>query len=258
MSLAEAFVVPASTRFRKHAHDSPHVCVVLDGGFVEREKKSWRDVAPGTVRISGAASHDIDFSPVGATCLVLEHDISGIAPADVRFIESDPRLFSLALRLRGSGGDDDPAARIAQDDLSTELLAQIDRHLRGRTAPPPLWLDRIREMIHDSGGLASVADLAREAGVHRVHVARTFRDHYGMPVTSYARKVRVKAALTLLASSTHSLSRVALETGYADQAHFTREVRAAVGATPGKLRARLTSTAPPRTAAHQHPAPGSR
>lgn len=257
MSLAEAFVVPASTRFRKHAHDSPHVCVVLDGGFMEREKKSWRDVARGTVRVSGAARHDIDFSPAGATCLVLEYDLKGFSPSNVRFIESDTRLFSLALRLRGAGGDD-PAARIAQDDLSTELLAQIDRHLRGRTAPPPLWLDRIRELIHDSGGLASVADLAREAGVHRVHVARTFRDHYGMPVTSYARKVRVKAALALLASSTHSLSRVALETGYADQAHFTREVRAAVGATPGKLRARLTSTEPPRTVAHRHPAPGNR
>ena len=94
MSLAEAFVVPASTRFRKHAHDSPHVCVVLDGGFMEREKKSWRDVARGTVRVSGAARHDIDFSPAGATCLLLEYDLKGFSSlhADAAFEKDKPAL----------------------------------------------------------------------------------------------------------------------------------------------------------------------
>lgn len=257
MSVAEAFAVPASTRFRKHAHDLPHVCVVLDGGFVEKDGKTWRDVARGTVRVSGAASHDIDFSAAGATCLVLEHDIGGISLTGSRFIESDQRLFGLALELRDAEGDD-AASAVERENLSTEFFAQIDRHLRGRCGPPPLWLDRIREMIHDSGGAASVADLAREAGVHRVHVARTFRDHFGMPVTSYARKVRVKTALSLLASTPYSLSRVALEAGYADQAHLTREVRAAIGATPGRLRAKLGATPSLQPAAHQHPATGSR
>jgi AraC family transcriptional regulator len=258
MSTAEAFAVPASTRFRKHEHDAPHVCVVLDGGFVEREKKHWRDVAPGTVRVSGAASHDIDFSPAGATCLVLEHDLRGIAPAGTRFIESDARLFALARKLRDASRENDPAAHVTRDDLSTEFLAQIDRHLRGRTAPPPMWLDRIRDMIHDSGGVSSVAELAREAGVHRVHVARTFRDHFGMPVTTYSRKVRVKSALTLLAASSHSLSRVAFESGYADQAHLTREMRSVVGSTPGQIRAALASTATPGSPAHRYPATGNK
>jgi AraC family transcriptional regulator len=239
MSIAEAFAVPASTRFRKHSHDGLHVCVVLDGGFIEKDGKSWRDVAPGTVRVSGAASHDIDFSPAGATCLVLEDDIGGISLAGSLFIESDPRLFRIATELRDARARNDLAAEVAREDLSTEFFAQIDRHLRGRTGPSPPWLDRIREMIHDSGGGASVAELAREAGVHRVHVARTFRDHVGMPVTSYGRKIRVRTALSLLASSSHSLARVAFESGYADQAHLTRELRATIGATPGKLRARL-------------------
>src|SRR5215207_8694612 len=75
MSRPEAFPVPGATRFRKHEHDCAHLCMVLDGGFVERDRHSWRDVGLGTVRVSGSARHDIDFSSSGATCLVLEiHD----------------------------------------------------------------------------------------------------------------------------------------------------------------------------------------
>ena len=258
MSLPDAIDIPPSTRFRKHGHDVAHICVVLNGGFIERDHGSWRDVAPGTVRVSGAARHDIDFSDSGATCLLVENELDAISPGNTRFIESDQRLFHLALRLRDAARHNDAFATLTTEELTTEFVAQIDRHLRGRTGAPPPWLDRIRQLIHDSHGSASVSELAHEAGVHRVHVARTFRDHYGIPVTSYARKVRAKTALSLLATSSHALSRVALESGYADQAHFTREIRSIVGATPAKLRARMNATGLPRIAAHQHHAKDNR
>jgi AraC family transcriptional regulator len=49
----------------------------------------------------------------------------------------------------------------------------------------------------------------------------------------------VQSALSLLTSSEFSLSRLAAETGFADQSHLTREVRAATGITPGALRTML-------------------
>ena len=240
MATTNAFPVPGSMRLRGHEHHMTHICVVLDGGFIERDKRSWRDVAPGTVRVSGGARHDIDFSPNGATCLVLEIDdppFGGLSAA--RFIEKDARLGAIARQIGHSTTKRDPAARIHTDNLTTEFLAQIVRRLNGKTTTPPPWLERIRDLIHDNTGSTSVEDLAREAGVHRVHLARTFRDHYGVPVTRYARQVRVQSALTLLATGSISLSQLAFETGFADQSHLTREVRAAVGATPGAIRSRL-------------------
>jgi AraC family transcriptional regulator len=240
MTFAEAFDVPGSTRFRNHEHDTAHICVVLGGGFMEREKSGWRDVSPGTVRVSAAASHDIDFSGNGATCLVLEsisnHLVATVAP---RFIENDTRLMALACGIDRASKSSDALRLTRKDDLTTEFLAQVDRRLRGRVSPPPPWLERIREMVHDGTRAASVAELAREAGVHRVHVARSFRDHYGISVSSYARRVRVQGALHLLATSTLSLSQLALQAGFADQSHLTREVRALIGQTPGALRSRL-------------------
>jgi AraC-like DNA-binding protein len=175
--------------------------MVLDGGFVEKHKISWRDVGAGTVRVSGAAWHDIDFSAQGATCLVLELDEPAFDLGTPRFIENDLRLIQLGRHLRVSAASHNPVERVRTDNLTTEFLAQVSRRLNGKTTLPPPWLERIREMIHDNTGLSSVEDLAREAGVHRVHLARTFRDHYGVPVTRYVRQVRVQSALSLLSTT---------------------------------------------------------
>ncbi len=240
MTAAASFAVPASTRFRRHEHDTSHVCIVLAGGFSERVSTGWRDVGAGTVRVSGAASHDIDFSTVGATCMVLDVDAESMAgPQSPRFIDRDQQLIAIAGTLDRYAKRVDPLARVRTADLTTELLAQIDRRLRGKDAPPPPWLARIRDLVNDSRGEVSVEDLAREAGVHRVHIARTFRDHYGITVSTYARRVRVESAIALLATSTMTLSQLAFDSGFADQSHLTREIRAAIGETPGALRARL-------------------
>ena len=239
MDAPAAFVVPGDTRLRKHAHECGHICVVLDGGFVEREKHGWRDVGAGTVRVSGGASHDIDFSPNGATCFVMEFDAPIELPPSARFFENDLQLVHIARRIGSTSERNQPADKVLVDDLTTEFLAQISRRLNGRSGSPPPWLERTRSLIHDTAGAATVESLAREAGVHRVHLARTFRDHYGVAVTRYARSVRVQSALSLLASSPLPLSRLAAESGYADQSHLTREIRAATGTTPGALRSML-------------------
>src|SRR4051812_40195626 len=91
------FAIPPLTRFRRHRHESGHICVVLDGGFLEKDKTSWRDVGRGTVRVSGAARHDIDFSASGAVCLVMEVESDELENLETpRFFEKDSRLSALA------------------------------------------------------------------------------------------------------------------------------------------------------------------
>jgi len=135
--------------------------------------------------------------------------------------------------------DADPASKVLFDDLTTELLAQIGRIIDGKAGPPPSWLVEIRERIHDDFNVDSVESLASSAGVHRVHLARAFHEHYGVSVTRYLRSVRARRALSLITSTKLGLSYIAAESGYADQSHLTREIRALTGSTPGAFRSML-------------------
>lgn len=234
------FGIDPLTRLRAHEHPSLHVCVVLDGGFLEREGGAWRDVGPGTVRVSGAARHDIDFGPTGARCLVLEAGPgTGAALAALsrpRFLSADGWLATVIRRIDAAAARPDPAQAVVLDGLSAELLAQLERSLDGRRAPPPPWLWRARELLEDLRGSVTVSALAREAGVHRVHLARRFREHFGVPVTQYARRLRLETAQRMLATTTAPLAQVAARAGYADQSHLTRAMRATLGTTPGRVR----------------------
>lgn len=60
-----AFPIPPLTRWRRHEHPGPHLCAILGGGFLERDRDGWRDVGAGSVRVSGGARHDIDTGPSG-------------------------------------------------------------------------------------------------------------------------------------------------------------------------------------------------
>ena len=255
MDILAQFGVDPCTRLRAHEHPSVHVCVVLGGGFVEREADGWRDVGPGTLRVSGAARHDIDFGPAGARCLVLEAGPGDGAAAlaelpRARFLAADGWIAQVIRRIEAADRPDDPSRAVVLDGLSTELLAQLERRLGGRRDPPPPWLRRVRELVEDLRGNVSVAGLAREAGVHRVQLARQFRAHLGVPVTEYARRVRVETAHRLLLTTDAPLAQVAASAGFADQAHLTRVLRAMLGDTPGGIRRTALhrfKTAPPPT-----------
>jgi AraC family transcriptional regulator len=251
MDCVDAFAIPPGTQFRRHEHGSVHVCAVLDGGFVEREPSGWRDVAPGTIRVSGAARHDCDFGPAGARCLLLELDDAPLEVAAPRYLAGDGRLARLACRLDAATKASEPARSFDLPGLTAEFLAQIARRLGGRDGHPPPWLGRVRELLHDTAGTVPVAVLAHEAGVHRVHLARTFRDHFGVPITAHARQLRLQAARRLLAVDALPLAGVAARAGFADQSHLTRAMRESWGITPGALRRTLHPfKTGGRTAAH--------
>ncbi|HXI14462.1 MAG TPA: helix-turn-helix transcriptional regulator [Thermoanaerobaculia bacterium] len=81
----------------------------------------------------------------------------------------------------------------------------------------------------------SLASVAREVGVHPVHLARQFRKHYGVSVGERVRFLRVERAKELIAAGM-SLPGVALEMGFADQSHFTRTFMKLAGMSPGMYR----------------------
>ena len=107
-------------------------------------------------------------------------------------------------------------------------------------------------------------DLAVVAELSEYHFNVAFRDSVGQTPHEYLIRRRIERAQGLMLSTAAPLSEIAAECGLADQAHFTRLFRRAVGETPAAWRkARsnpadrgITLTAKPNAAAQCRP--GSR
>lgn len=79
-------------------------------------------------------------------------------------------------------------------------------------------------------------DVARVAGCSVWHLTDVFREHSGMPVYRYLRRLRLRAALLRMRDDAENLADVALETGFSTHSHFTSAFRAEFGITPGRWR----------------------
>lgn len=91
-------------------------------------------------------------------------------------------------------------------------------------------------VAHALGRFASAArvgEVVEETGYSHRHFVALFRDATGLAPKRFCRVLRFRRAVERLAAHpADSHSRVALETGYADQAHFIREFRMLAGTTP--------------------------
>ncbi len=103
-------------------------------------------------------------------------------------------------------------------------------------------VDEVRQALHEEPGLG-LTELARRVGLSPFHLSRVFKQACGLTISSYRTRLRVRRALERLGEGEQDLARLAVDTGFADQAHLTRRVRSETGDTPGRLRALLTRSA---------------
>jgi len=101
----------------------------------------------------------------------------------------------------------------------------------------PRWFGRVKERLHEGfREPLRMGDLAREAGVHPVHLARVFRKMEQRTPGEYQQRLQVRAACELLRDREWPLAAIAAECGFADQSHFTRVFRRMAGTTPARFR----------------------
>src|SRR5262245_27151326 len=125
------------------------------------------------------------------------------------------------------------------DTAEQELRARI----LSATLPPPAIVWAWRRLGASHGG-ASVGGIVAEVGWSQKHLVSQFREHIGLTPKSLARVLRFGRAVELIKSAAPrrlKLTEIALDCGYYDQAHFTRDFRTFAGVTPTEL---VASTLP--------------
>jgi AraC-like DNA-binding protein len=130
--------------------------------------------------------------------------------------------------------------------LSRDLAADLtpDRALRELmrraaclvlASPPDTLVVQATERL--SAGCCTVVGLSRDLAVSERQLRRRFDESVGYGPKTMHRVLRFRKVLGRLAAASRplDLASLAIETGYADQAHLTRETSRLAGATPSAL-----------------------
>jgi AraC family transcriptional regulator len=232
-----------------HVHANPTLYVLLAGGQRDRSRRAefeqphWIAVFHPTtephaslVGPSGMVGLNVEFDePWLHRHELAERDLGGYGPID------DVWSRLAALQLLTSAFASGPYADADIDSRTLELVEPlVQRSLdRAQTNCPP-WLRRAREYLHDAyRSPIRVQAVAREVGVHPVHLTRVFRRRHGCSVSDYLRRLRLAEAARLILRHGHTIAEAAHESGFADQAHLCRCFSSAFGISPKKYRSAI-------------------
>lgn len=127
--------------------------------------------------------------------------------------------------------------RLQHLPTTSDRLALLERWLLSRLvdAPPVDLVDRAIATLGREGGETRIDSLVAASGLSGSAFLEKFRRRVGLTPKRFARLVRFRRVVDSLATrggAPPRLARLALETGYSDQAHLTREFRAFAGLAP--------------------------
>jgi AraC family transcriptional regulator len=244
-SVAFVAAESGSVRGRKHDHESAHIVCVLAGqyltSFANRER-----LAPlgALVFVPAGTTHKDHFQTLDARTLNVSISNWQIDQAReyVRLPEAqaDFRSGEISLivrRLEAECRYWTNTSVLTAEGLCLELLGALAKQDDFKDHEPPRWLLTARELMHDQFRESlSIATIAEAAGVHPIHLIRTFRRFFNFTPGEYVRNLRLDSAASLLSAQDLSIAQVALESGFSDQSQLSKNFKRKFGLTPSEFR----------------------
>lgn len=235
---------------------------VAMAGFRQRRPATW-DIAmvahPSVTVLLNLAADDDGLVCGAGTSRRCGSVVAGLLPGDLRAtgrvvdclqIRLDPVASAAAF-----GGPDLTGVLVSLDELWGRDATRLEDRLRAasgwderfaiatgflarRLDAPPVdpEVAHTWRRTHAGRGRVSVEGLAEEVGWSRKRLWSRFRGQLGISPKRAARLVRFDHAAHLLAAG-RPAAEVAAESGYVDQSHLHREVRAFAGLTPSAVAA---------------------
>jgi len=242
--------------FAPHAHDTFSIGAIESGSQVATIRGTREASGPGDLYlINPGETHDGAPSRGGYRYRMIYPDLSLFreiledvtgkpfhgTPAFGRQILHDRKLadaFHEAHRTLEEGG----GALETSQPMFLVLDAMFRRHGSSILVPTDTAersaVRRARDYLVERYATdVGLEELAAVAGLSRAHLIRAFAKEFHITPHSFLTDIRIRAARRRLREGGLP-AEIALECGFADQAHFTRHFKARTGLTPGQYRAR--------------------
>ena len=239
---AERIALVPDREVPEHTHANAHFVLVVRGTYITEARNR-----PG---LCGAAT--LIFNPSGTThrdrfrsergCFFTINVDAHVAslvearhPSALSLTAHD--VTSIAMAAHREFRQQTSFSELILEGLGLELAGRLGAWSTERDRHAPRWLLQVRDSIADRGAdRLTVGQLAAEAQVHPVHLARAFRQYFDCSPGEYLRRRRIDRLRVLLRTSDLPLSEVALDAGFADQSQMTTAFRRATGITPREYR----------------------
>ncbi len=209
--------LPSSFSLPRHRHLHAYATVVLAGDFEESGYSGRIRATEGDVLIHASMDcHANTMVSAGVKLIRLDwHDVSGTGG-----------LYWL--------DDIDKIARTAELDV-VEAAGLLARELAEKSQTSPGrqndWPDLLLTNLTENPAI-ELGAWAEENGLARETVSRGFSTAYGIAPSVLRGELRARAAWLKITRGAECLARIAVDTGFADQAHMTRWVHRVTGAPP--------------------------
>lgn len=221
-----------------HAHDEAGLSILLAGEVREMWNESDYDLArPALGWKPAGARHRNRFGPSGAliaSIRVAECDAAHVAMAPGWHAASSPGLIGPLVRL--SLLSPDP---IGREEAAQDLIGLAGAALSARRRKAPAWLEQARQMLRDEPAAGRLDRVARNLGVHRVHLSRAFSAQFGVAPSVYRLRSMVARTVSLIGAPASSLCEAAHGGEFSDHSHAARAVKQATGLRLAEIRALL-------------------
>lgn len=240
--------------YSRHAHEHFSIGAITAGRSTYIHEQSQFEVAAGTVVLMNPgdvhACNPIDDQPWSYLMLYVETPWLTDLQHQLGFSQDSAfRRFSIThshdLELfAGLKSLYDVLVDPQQDVLrkhstAVEFFTDVQQRLNPVDQPlrePNFKLERAADYIRDNcTQTLKLEDICEAAQLSPSYLIRAFKQHYGMTPHAFLINRRIQFARDRLRSG-RLIADVALEAGFADQAHFQRAFKQHLAATPGQYR----------------------
>jgi AraC-like DNA-binding protein len=193
------------------------VAIVLSGNFVEAGLSGRIWAGPGCAIVHrDFSSHSDQFGQAGAEVLNLP-------------------MPNLGNQLVGSVQDPDRIAKLASQDPTAATEEFITQFNQQDPSMDGDWPDLLANELIANPAL-SITNWADDHSLDPASVSRGFRRVFGISPKRFRLEAKVARAMEGIGSGGVSAARMALDCGFADQAHMCRAFRLIVGHSPESIR----------------------
>ncbi len=130
--------------------------------------------------------------------------------------------------------------RIEQCNNAEEMFNEVERVFLDTILVRDLSLiTKAVELIENNAGAIEITELSKQLKVSDRTIRNQFYDCVGCSPKEFIRLVKIKQVAFTMKHSNSSLTNIAYDNEYFDQAHFIHEVKSITGQSPNQLRKKI-------------------